>query len=73
MGNHHEWVFYIGVYENIMPVQRCVLNGKMGYKWGESGKCYTYETGNEQQREEAERKAIQQGQAIKVKKNGEKT
>lgn len=24
-----------------MPVQRCTKNGKPGWKWGESGTCYT--------------------------------
>lgn len=26
-----------------MPIISCELDGKPGYKWGESGKCYTYE------------------------------
>jgi hypothetical protein len=25
----------------IMPVKKCVVNGKTGYKWGNTGKCYT--------------------------------
>lgn len=24
-----------------MPLQRCTKNGKRGWKWGGSGKCYT--------------------------------
>jgi hypothetical protein len=24
-----------------MPVKKCVVNGKTGYKWGNTGKCYT--------------------------------
>lgn len=24
-----------------MPIQQCSSGGKSGYKWGESGKCYT--------------------------------
>ena len=24
-----------------MPIQKCTKNGKSGYKWGKSGKCYT--------------------------------
>lgn len=23
-----------------MPVQRCTKNGRGGFKWGKSGKCY---------------------------------
>jgi hypothetical protein len=35
----------------------CRSNGKPGYKWGESGKCYTYTPGNKQSREAARKKA----------------
>lgn len=24
-----------------MPVKRCTSSGKRGWKWGDSGKCYT--------------------------------
>jgi hypothetical protein len=24
-----------------MPIMSCTVNGKKGYKWGPSGKCYT--------------------------------
>lgn len=24
-----------------MPLQRCTQNGKSGWRWGKSGKCYT--------------------------------
>jgi len=24
-----------------MPIQKCVKDGKSGWKWGKSGKCYT--------------------------------
>jgi len=24
-----------------MPLMRCQLNGKNGWKWGKNGKCYT--------------------------------
>lgn len=40
-----------------MPVQRCQKNGKSGYKYGKSGKCYV---GGEA----AKKKAIKQGLAI---------
>ena len=40
-----------------MPIQRFKLpNGKMGYRWGKSGKCYT--------RKESAKK---QGMAIKIR------
>jgi len=47
-----------------MPVMRCQENGKPGYKYGESGKCYTYTPGNLKDEKQAKEKAIQQGLAI---------
>ena len=46
-----------------MPVQSCSLDGKSGYKFGKSGKCYTYEKGNEESKDRAYKKAVKQGQA----------
>jgi len=41
-----------------MPVQRCIKDGKEGWKWGKSGKCYIGEG--------AKAKAAKQGAAIKA-------
>jgi len=41
-----------------MPVQRCVKDGKLGWRWGKSGKCYTGRG--------AKAKAEKQGVAIKA-------
>lgn len=49
-----------------MPVQKCVKNGKPGYRWGRSGKCYTYTTGNNRSRNRAKQKAYLQAAAIKA-------
>ena len=49
-----------------VPIMRCQRNGKPGYKWGESGYCYTYTPGDERSREEARRKAMEQGRAIEA-------
>ena len=49
-----------------MPVQRCRENGKPGFKFGESGKCYTYIAGDKASKERARAKAEKQGRAIKV-------
>ena len=38
-----------------MPVERCMSDGKLGWRWGDSGVCYT---GND-----AKDKAEEQGQA----------
>jgi hypothetical protein len=42
----------------------CNAEGKPGYKYGESGHCYTYTEGNEEGRKAAKHKAILQGTAI---------
>jgi hypothetical protein len=56
-----------------MPERRCWHDGKPGYQFGESGKCYTYEPGDEAGRKRAKQKAILQGAAIKAdqKRRGE--
>lgn len=43
-----------------MPLKRCQSDGKPGYKWGDSGKCYTGDGARE--------KAIKQGRAIEISK-----
>jgi len=47
-----------------MPVKRCMDNNKPGWKFGDSGKCYTYISGNEKSSNDAKRKAHLQGVAI---------
>lgn len=47
-----------------MPLKTCKSGGRPGYKWGASGKCYTYTPGNTQSRVVAKKKAIKQGLAI---------
>lgn len=42
----------------------CTVGEKNGYKYGESGHCYTFEANDESGRKEAKRKAIVQGVAI---------
>jgi hypothetical protein len=49
-----------------MPRQACQVNGKPGYRWGESGTCYTYTSGDKASRERAKAKADKQGRAIKA-------
>ena len=46
---------------SIMPVNPCSENGKPGFKWGDSGKCYLYEKDNPKSMGEAKRKATIQG------------
>jgi hypothetical protein len=47
-----------------MPVMECKEEGKPGYKYGESGRCYTYTAGDEAGRKRAKQKAYIQGAAI---------
>jgi len=48
-----------------MPVMSCKQGGKPGFKWGDSGKCYTYTANDPVSRAKARNKAAQQGRAIK--------
>jgi len=47
-----------------MPLMRCIADGKPGYKWGKSGKCYTYTPGSEIGKKAAKKKALKQGVAM---------
>lgn len=47
-----------------MPVNNCSDNGKPGYKWGDGGKCYTYNPSSESSKVSAKKKALAQGIAI---------
>jgi len=47
-----------------MPVKSCSENGKSGFKWGDSGKCYTYTKGDEEEKNSAKQKAYLQGAAV---------
>lgn len=48
-----------------MPVMKCTKDKKPGWKWGESGRCYVYTSGNEASSSRAKRKARVQGAAIR--------
>lgn len=48
------------------PIQSCQSNGRPGYKYGQSGKCYTYTRGNEESRKRALAKAQKQEKAIRA-------
>jgi hypothetical protein len=47
-----------------MPIQSCSINGKTGYKWGEQGHCYTYDSNSPASEKKAKKKALAQGLAI---------
>jgi len=47
-----------------MPVQDCSEDGRAGYRWGDSGSCYTWKPGDETGRKRAKQKAYLQGSAI---------
>lgn len=46
-----------------MPIKECQIDGKPGYKWGDQGKCYTYED-SESSKKSARSKAHRQGIVI---------
>ena len=50
-----------------MPIKACSMDGKPGYKWGDSGKCYTYTPGSEASKKAAKAKAIKQAVAASYK------
>jgi len=50
-----------------MPIKRCQRNGRPGFKWGDEGKCYTYEPGNKDSREAARQRALKQARAIRAR------
>jgi hypothetical protein len=59
-----------------MPLTRCSEDGKPGWKWGESGKCYTFTRGDAASERAARKKARDQAVAIagnRARKRGEKT
>jgi hypothetical protein len=56
-----------------MPIKECQDNGKPGMKWGDSGKCYTYDPKNEGSRRNAKKEAIAQGLTYDEFKLGEIT
>jgi hypothetical protein len=47
-----------------MPVKECQSENKPGFKYGDSGKCYTYDPKNIGQKNNAKKSAILQGIAI---------
>ena len=47
-----------------MPVNSCSIDGKSGYKWGDQGKCYTYDSNSNSSKKAAKKKALAQGLAI---------
>lgn len=49
-----------------MPVRKCQINGKDGYKWGNDGKCYT--GANAKAKAEEQGRAVESSRAEESKK-----
>jgi hypothetical protein len=47
-----------------MPIKSCRENNRPGWKYGDSGKCYTYTQGDKEGSKRARKKAEKQAQAI---------
>ena len=56
-----------------MPVERVTVNGKPGYRWGNSGKVYLYTAGSATSRARAYALATRQGQAARAAGHTEPT
>ena len=56
-----------------MPVRNCSENGKPGYRWGDSGKCYVYTSSDPKSRERALTQARAQGLAARLSGYEEKS
>jgi hypothetical protein len=54
-----------------MPMMRCQEEGKPGWKWGESGKCYTYDPDEKDSERRAKMMANRQMRAIEASKHRE--
>jgi hypothetical protein len=55
-----------------MPIQSCTQDGKPGYRWGNTNKCWTYTPGDEASRKEAKRQVVKQALVIEGPKNFKK-
>lgn len=51
-----------------MPVKRTTKGGRPAFKWGTTGKAYTYTPGNKKSRQAARARAERQGRAIEASK-----
>lgn len=51
-----------------MPLKQTTKDGKPAYKWGDSGKAYTYNPKDEKSRKRAKDKAISQGRIMEANK-----
>jgi len=49
-----------------MPIQSCQANSRPGFKFGPSGKCFTYRSGDSSGRAQARARAAAQGRAIEA-------
>lgn len=66
-----DFMIYEEERRNKMPLMKCRKDDKPGWKYGDSGVCYTYKAGNEKSEAAAKLKAIKQGIAIS-RSSGEK-
>ena len=48
-----------------MPLERCEAEGKPGWRWGKTGKCYGYAKGDKAGSLAAKKRAIKQAIAQK--------
>lgn len=51
-----------------MPIRRTTKGGKPAYRYGDSGKAYTYQPGNPKSRAAAKGRATRQARAINARR-----
>jgi len=49
-----------------MPIERCTLDGRPGFRWSKNGKCYAYSPNSPGDRKRARMKAARQGAAARA-------
>jgi len=54
-----------------MPIEPCRENNKPGFRYGKTGRCYTYTAGDARSRERARELAARQGRAIEANMSAE--
>lgn len=52
-----------------MPIEICKENNKDGFKYGNRGKCYTYDDDSKRSKAEALKLALKQMQAVHARKH----
>ena len=50
------------------PIMSCQIDGKPGFKYGDQGKCYPFDSDSPESKVAARKKAAAQGVAIEIRR-----